>query len=31
MILGIQMCAVSEGLAMGEKLGIEPKILSNIL
>ena len=31
MILGIQMCAVSEGLAMGEKLGIEPKILSDIL
>jgi len=25
------MVAVSEGLAMGEKLGIDPKILSNIL
>jgi len=31
MILGIQMVAVSEGLAMGEKLGIDPKVLSNIL
>lgn len=25
------MIAVSEGLAMGEKLGIDPKVLSNIL
>jgi len=24
------MVAVSEGLAMGEKLGIDPKILSNM-
>lgn len=31
MILGIQMIAVSEGLALGEKLGIDPKKLSEIL
>ena len=31
MILGIQMTAVSEGLALGEKLGIDPKLLSEIL
>lgn len=31
MILGINMVAASEGLALGEKLGINPKILSEIL
>jgi len=31
MILGINMIAASEGLALGEKLGIDPKILSEIL
>ncbi len=31
LILGIQMIAVSEGLSLGEKLGIDPKVLSNIL
>ena len=31
MILGISMCAVSEGLSMGEKLGMDPKILSEIM
>lgn len=31
MILGINMVATSEGLALGEKLGIDPKILSEIL
>jgi 3-hydroxyisobutyrate dehydrogenase len=31
MILGVQMCAVSEGLVLGERLGIDPKILSEIL
>lgn len=31
MILGIQMIAVSEGLALGEKLGIDPKILVDVL
>lgn len=31
LILGINMIAASEGIALGEKLGIDPKILSNIL
>jgi 3-hydroxyisobutyrate dehydrogenase len=31
MILGIQMIAASEGMVLGEKLGIDPKILMNIL
>ena len=31
LILGIQMAACSEGMALGEKLGIDPKILMNIL
>lgn len=30
MILGIHMCATSEGLALGEKLGIDPKTLTEI-
>ena len=29
--LGIEMIGVSEGLAMGEKLGIDPKVLSDIV
>jgi 3-hydroxyisobutyrate dehydrogenase len=28
LILGINMIATSEGLSLGEKLGIDPKILS---
>lgn len=31
LILGIQMAASSEGMALGEKLGIDPKILMEIL
>ena len=31
LILGINMIATSEGLSLGEKLGIDPKILSSIL
>lgn len=31
LILGIQMIAVSEGMVLGEKLGIDPKVLMNIL
>ncbi len=31
MILGINMISTSEGLSLGEKLGIDPKILSDIL
>ena len=31
MILGIQMIAVSEGFTLGEKLGIDPKALQEIL
>ena len=31
LILGINMIATSEGLSLGEKLGINPKVLSNIL
>jgi len=31
MILGINMLAACEGMAMGEKLGIDPKILMEIL
>lgn len=31
LVLGINMIATSEGLSLGEKLGIDPKILSNIL
>ena len=31
LILGINMIALSEGLSLGEKLGIDPKVLSNIL
>jgi 3-hydroxyisobutyrate dehydrogenase len=31
LVLGINMIATSEGLSLGEKLGIDPKILSNIM
>ena len=31
LILGISMIASSEGLSLGEKLGIDPKVLSKIL
>merc|ERR1712176_1092808 len=31
MTLGIQMVAASEGMALGEKLGIDPKTLMEIL
>ena len=31
LILGINMIALSEGLTLGEKLGIDPKILSSII
>jgi 3-hydroxyisobutyrate dehydrogenase len=31
LILGITMIATSEGLSLGEKLGMDPKILSNII
>lgn len=31
MILGVQMCAAAEGISLGEKLGIDPKTLSEIL
>ena len=31
LVLGINMIATSEGLSLGEKLGIDPKILSSIL
>ena len=31
MILGINMVAACEGMALGEKLGIEPKVLCDIL
>jgi len=31
LVLGINMIATSEGLSLGEKLGIDPKVLSNIL
>jgi 3-hydroxyisobutyrate dehydrogenase len=31
LILGIQMIAASEGMALGEKLGIDPKVLMEIL
>ena len=31
MILGVQMVAASEGMVLGEKLGIDPKILMDIL
>lgn len=31
LILGINMIATSEGLSLGEKLGIDPKVLSQIL
>lgn len=31
MILGINMVAASEGMALGEKLGIDPKLLCDIL
>ena len=31
LILGISMIATSEGLSLGEKLGIDPKVLSSIL
>ena len=31
MIIGIQMNASAEGLSLGEKLGIDPKVLSEIL
>ena len=31
LVLGITMIATSEGLSLGEKLGIDPKVLSDIL
>jgi 3-hydroxyisobutyrate dehydrogenase len=31
MVLGVQMAATAEGLALGEKLGICPKVLSNVM
>lgn len=31
LILGINMIAFSEGLSLGEKLGIDPKVLSSII
>jgi 3-hydroxyisobutyrate dehydrogenase len=31
LMLGIEMIAVSEGLSLGEKLGIDPKVLSEIV
>jgi 3-hydroxyisobutyrate dehydrogenase len=31
LILGINMIAASEGLSLGEKLGIKPKVLSDII
>jgi len=31
LILGISMIATSEGLSLGEKLGMDPKVLSSIL
>jgi len=31
LILGINMIAASEGIVLGEKLGIDPKVLSEIL
>jgi len=31
LILGITMIATSEGLSLGEKLGIDPKVLSSII
>ena len=31
MILGINMVAASDGMALGEKLGIDPKMLMDIL
>ena len=31
LILGIQMIAASEGMVLGEKLGIDPKVLCEIL
>lgn len=31
LILGIQMIASAEGMALGEKLGIDPKVLMEIL
>lgn len=31
LILGISMVAASEGLSLGEKLGIDPKVLNNVL
>lgn len=31
LILGINMIATAEGISLGEKLGIDPKVLSSIL
>ena len=31
LVLGINMIALGEGLSLGEKLGIDPKVLSSIL
>ncbi len=30
LVLGVSMAAVAEGLALGNKLGLEPKLLSDI-
>ncbi len=31
LVLGINMIALSEGLSLGEKLGIDPKVLSSVI
>ena len=30
LVLGVSMAAVAEGLALGDKLGLDPKLLSDI-
>jgi 3-hydroxyisobutyrate dehydrogenase len=30
LLLGVNMCAASEGIAFGEKMGISPKILTDV-
>ena len=30
LVLGVSMAAVAEGLALGDRLGLDPKLLSNI-
>lgn len=31
LMLGVNMCAASEGIAFGEKMGIDPKILTDVI